>query len=469
MERIEMNTRERRRLAILSRVKDGVLRLTLAAVMLQLSYRQVKRLWRRFKQEGDAGLVHRQRGRSSHRSRPEAERQRALALYTKAYSGFGPLLASEHLATDHGLNVDHETLRRWLLRAGLWEAQRKRASHRAARERRPRRGDLVQVDGSEHDWFEGRGPRAVLMVMIDDATNTTLARFYAAEDTASAYDLFARYVHAYGLPAALYPDRDSIYICTREASLEEELAQVGPETQFARAMRELGVALSPAYSPQAKGRVERRHGLFQDRLVKEMRLRNICTIEAANAYLDKLFLNFLNARYTVVARDPVNGHLPRPSAATLALALSWQEPRTVAKDWTLRWRNRRLQIDARHAALGLPGRRVVVLERRDGTLAVLYGKRQLTFRDAPAPALLQPRPVAPRVATGPRQRPAANHPWRGSISTHRPVFRPPPTSYTAHSRGTENQAAAVPGTRRHPPTKKGHSKGVQNGGASALH
>ena len=210
-----MNTRERRRLTLLSRVKDGVLTLLLAAEMLQLSYRQAKRIWRRFREEADAGLVHRQRGRSSHRARPEAERQRALALYREEYVDFGPLLASEHLATEHDLHVDHETLRRWLIQAGLWEAQRKRASHRAARERRPRQGDLVQVDGSEHDWFEGRGPRAVLMVMIDDATNKTLARFYTAEDTASAYDIFARYVQQYGLPAALYPDRDSIYVCTR--------------------------------------------------------------------------------------------------------------------------------------------------------------------------------------------------------------------------------------------------------------
>src|ERR1039457_2934616 len=425
MERIEMNTRERRRLTILSRVKGGVLRLTLAAEMLQLSYRQVKRLWRRFREEGDAGLIHRQRGRSSHRARPEAERQRARALYSKQYAGFGPLLASELLASDHDLNVDHETLRRWLIHAGLWVAQRKRASHRAARERRPRRGDLVQVDGSEHDWFEGRGPRAVLMVMIDDATNTTLARFYTAEDTVSAYDLFARYVQVYGLPAALYPDRDSIYICTREAFLEEELAQVGAETQFARAMRELGVQLRPAYSPQAKGRVERRHGLFQDRLVKEMRLRNICTIEAANAYLDKTFLKLVNDRYTVVARDLANGHLPRPSPATLALVLSWQEPRTVAKDWTLRWRNRRLQIDARHAALGLPGRRVVVLERRDGTLAILYDTRLLTFRDAPAIAPQMPPQTLRRT---PHPAPV-DHPWRRWPIAHRRVFRPPPTSY----------------------------------------
>lgn len=440
-----MNTRERRRLTILARVKEGVLKLIVAAEMLQLSYRQAKRVWRRYQQEGDAGLVHRQRGRSSHHARPTSERQRAVALYQQYYPGFGPLLASEHLATDHDLVVEPETLRRWLIQAGLWAAQQRRAAHRAARERRPRRGDLVQVDGSEHDWFEGRGPRAVLMVMIDDATSTTLARFYLAEDTASAYDIFDRYVRLYGLPAALYPDRDSIYVCTREASLSEELAQVGPETQFARAMRELGVELIPAYSPQAKGRVERRHGLFQDRLVKEMRLRNICTLAAANAYLETYFLKLVNAQYTVAPRDPVNGHLPRPSAAILALVLSWQEPRTVAKDWTLQWRTRRLQIDARHAALGLSGRRVVVVERRDSTLALLYGKRLLTFRDAPARTGPKPKPVAPPRPRHPQPRPAATHPWRGSISQHRPVFRPPPTSYTAHSRGAENRAPVALG------------------------
>jgi transposase-like protein len=371
--------------------------------------------------------------------RPASEQKRAVALYAKKYAGFGPLLASEHLATDHGLAVDHETLRRWLLAADLWRPRCRREAHRAARERRPRHGDLVQIDGSEHDWFEGRGVRTVLMVMIDDATNTTLARFYPAEDTAAAYDIFARYVRRYGLPAALYPDRDSIYVCTREASLEEELANVGPETQFARAMRELSVELLPAYSPQAKGRVERRHGLFQDRLVKEMRLLGIRTIEAANAYLDGTFLALVNTRYIVPARDSANGHQPRPTATTLALVLSWQEPRSVAKDWTLRWRNRRLQIDARHAALGLPGRRVLVAERRDGTLAILYDKRLLTFRDAPALAT----PVAPQA---PRRTPhpaPTDHPWRHWTITHRRVFRPPPTSYMAHSRGAENRTKSA--------------------------
>ena len=435
---IEMNTKERRRMTLMTRVTEGLLKLRVAAEIMRVTYRQAKRILRRYRDEGDIGLVSRGRGRSSNRMRPEADRKCAVLFYCKKYSGFGPLLASEHLATDHHLVVDHETLRRWLISAGLWESRRKREKHRIARERRPRRGDLVQIDGSEHDWFEERGPRAVLMVMIDDATNTTLARFYSAEDFLSACDIFARYVGLYGLPAALYPDRDSIYVCTREACLEEQLAHVGPETQFARAMRELGVDLIPAYSPQAKGRVERRHGLFQDRLVKEMRLRGICRIEAANAYLDEIFLPLINKRYTVRPTDPTNGHRVRPSVTTLALALSWQEPRTVAKDWTVRWRNRKLQIDARHVSLGLPGRRVSVIERRDdGTLAMLYDKRLLTFRDAPPPALSsKPTTTSPIWHHTSAHTPAANHPWRRYAVRH---SRPPPTSYMAHSRGAESR------------------------------
>jgi len=419
METIEMSTRERKRMTLMTRLVEGLLKLREAAEMMRVSYRQAKRIRRRYQQEGDAGLVHRGRGRISNRRRPENERKQAIALYRKEYAGFGPLLASEHLAADHRIVVDHETLRQWLLVAGVWQSHRKREVHRAARERRPRRGDLVQIDGSEHDWFEGRGPRVVLMVMIDDATNMTLARFYPAEDTSAAYDIFERYVHLHGLPVALYPDRDSIYFCTREACLDEQLANVGPETQFARAMRELGVDLIPAYSPQAKGRVERRHGLFQDRLVKEMRLQGIGTIEAANAYLDGSFLRLLHERYNVEPRDPVNGHQSRPSATTLALVLSWQEARSVAKDWTVCWHNLRLQIDARHAALGLPGRRVVVVERRDKTLAMLYGGRLLSFHAAPV--AVRPAPQTPAPQDRPRTPyiPAANHPWRRRRMIHR--------------------------------------------------
>lgn len=442
METIEMSTRERVRMQLMSRVAGLSLKLWMAAETMQVSYRQAKRIYRRYREEGDAGLVHKGRGRRSNRRRPDAEQKRAVTLYNSKYADFGPLLASEHLAADHRLVVDHETLRRWLVAAGAWKPKHKREAHRAARERRPRRGDLVQIDGSEHDWFEGRGPRAVLMVMIDDATNTTLARFYPAEDTSAAYDIFERYVRLYGLLAALYPDRDSIYICTREANLEEELTDSGPETQFARAMRELGVELIPAYSPQAKGRVERRHGLFQDRLVKEMRLLGIRSIEAANAFLDGKFLAFVNERYTVKPSDPVNGHRSRPSDARLALVLSWQDSRSVAKDWTICWRNRRLQIDARHAALGLPKRRVTVVERRNGTLAMLYKGRMLTFRDAPAAAVRTQPSLVQHGQPRKVNTPATNHPWRRPSRRYRRVFRPPPTSSVAHSRGAEDPANA---------------------------
>ena len=438
-----MSMGERRRMSLMRRVSEGVLKVREAAEMMRVSYRQAKRILQRYRQEGDEGLVNRSRGRRSNRSCPAGRRERAVKLYIKHYEGFGPLLASEHLLSDHAMEVNPETLRLWLVSAGHWKPRCRRAVHRAARQRRPRRGDLVQMDGSEHDWFEGRGPRAVLMVMIDDATNRTLARFYTAEDTAAAYDIFARYTELYGLPAALYPDRDSIYVCTREACLEEQLANVGPETQFGRAMRELGVDLITAHSPQAKGRVERRHQVFQDRLVKEMRLLGICTIEAANAYLDDTFLAMINERYTLGPADHANGHLPRPAAMTLALALSWQEPRIVAKDWTLRWRNRRLQIDARHAKLNLPGRRVMVVERRDGTLGLLYDKRLLTFREVPAAPAIKPVPKTPSGPRVPHPIPAADHPWRRYPDANRPGPLPPPTSNRAHSRGKGPRAATA--------------------------
>jgi hypothetical protein len=226
---IEMNRRERQRLAVMTRVSDRLLKLCMAGEMMGVCYRQAKRIWKRYQQAGDGGLIHKGRGQASHHAHPDRDKKRAVALCEKRYAGFGPVLASEHLATDHHLRVDHETLRRWLMEAGLWKSRCKRERHRAARERRPRRGDLVQIDGSEHDWFEGRGPRAVLMVMIDDATNTTLARFYPAEDFLAACDILERYTRIYGLPTALYPDRDSIYVCTREACLDENWRRGAPK------------------------------------------------------------------------------------------------------------------------------------------------------------------------------------------------------------------------------------------------
>lgn len=419
-----MSTRERRRLEMMSRVRDGHVRLVKVAELLALSYRQAKRLWQRYRQEGDAGLVHRLRGRPSGRSKGEEFRQAVLGLYTTRYWDFGPTLACEHLVED-GYRLDHETLRLWLIRARKWERRRKRARHRQWRERKAHAGELVQMDGSHHDWFEGRGPKAVLMVMIDDATNRTYARLYDAETTEAAMDCFERYARSYGLPQALYADLDSIYRVNHgKLSIDEQIAgQTRPQTQFERAMKTLGVRIIAAYSPQAKGRVERRNGVFQDRLVKELRLAGIRTVAAANEFLERRFLPDLNRRFTVPPAAAADLHRPIPKNVNLAEVLSLEEQRTVARDWTIRWQNRYFQIRADCSPLPLPGRSITVRQLRNGRVQLLYQGRKLHWRELPErpmPAIaVTLRPAIFRVRGA--RRPAVNHPWRQYRLRHRPA------------------------------------------------
>lgn len=440
---VTLTIRERRRLELLSRVKEGGLKLVAAAALLELSYRQIKRIWKRYGRDGDSGLAHRGRGRRSNRSKDGALRQAVLARYRQRYADFGPTLASEYLLCDN-LAVDHETLRRWLLAEGLWQKRRKRQRHRQWRERRSHHGALVQMDGSHHDWFEGRRGGAVLMVMIDDATNRTYARFYESEDTRAAMDCFGRYARRYGLPQELYVDQDSIYRCTRQARLDEELRDEGPLTQFARAMKSLAVGLILAHSPQAKGRVERRNGLFQDRLVKALRLAAIATLQEANRFLDQSFLPMLNRRFTVPARESADLHRPIPPGVALKEILCWEEPRVVQQDWTVRWRNRFFQIDAQHERLNLAGRTVTIRERLDGSVVLVFDRHLLCCRQLAKRPPRPPRPPAPPRPTRPLTTPAADHPWKlYPAVTRRPASRLPPTSYMAHSREAGNRAAAT--------------------------
>jgi transposase-like protein len=415
---LTLSAKERKRLELLSRVKEGVLKLVKVAELSSLSYRQTKRVWKRYRERGDVGLIHRGRGRTSNRRIEGGFRKRVLERYEDRYPDFGPTLASEYLAKEQ-LSVDHETLRRWLLEAGLWKKKRKRQKHRQRRERRAHRGELIQMDGSHHDWFEGRRGWAVLMVMIDDATNRTYARFYEAEDTKAAMDLFGRYARRYGLPQALYVDHDSIYECTRQARIDEDLRGEEPQTQFERAMKVLVVDVIPANSPQAKGRVERRHGVFQDRLVKAMRLLKISALEAANRYLDDVFLPDLNRRFIVTARERGDLHRPIPAGLPLKEVLCFEEPRVVQNDWTIRWRNRTFQIARQHEALHLAKRTITVRERLDGSLALLYrgqGLRFVELDQRPAPSLpaAPPKPRVPWI-------PPPDHPWRGPFKTPRRV------------------------------------------------
>ena len=411
---LHMSLRERNRLAWLSRVRDGLVTLSEAAAEMAISYRQAKRLWQRYQAKGDAGLVHGLRGRPSNHG-GSSERQRVLELVRRQYADFGPTLAAEQLTKRDGLSVDHETLRRWLLAEGLWERQRKRRPYRRWRERKAHLGEMVQMDGSPHPWFEGRGPACVLMVMIDDATNRTWARLFAEETTEAAFTIVGEYVRRYGLPQSLYVDRDSIYRMPREPTTAEALAGSEALSQFGRAMKELGVQLICAHSPQAKGRVERRHGVFQDRLVKEMRLAGIADREPANVYLAKTFLPELNRRFTVAAAAEGDWHRPVPAEIKLTEVLSWQETRVVQNDWTIRWHNRWLQVAGSERQRALAGKAVVVRELLDGTLQLVYGERKLAWTELPQrPATLVPEPRSRCLQSRKPWKPPADHPWRRS-------------------------------------------------------
>jgi transposase len=407
-----MSRQERKRMTVMAGVTAAALTLVQAAELMGVGYRQSKRIWKRYQADGDAGLVHRLRGQPSARRKPAALRTQALALYAEErYADFGPTLMAEQLAKEK-LVVDHETLRRWRLAAGQHPVRRRQQQHRQWRERRPSFGAMVQLDGSHHDWFEGRGPRCVLMVMVDDATNQMRARFFAEETTRASYDVLAGWVRQHGLPGSLYVDRDSIYRCEGVASIAEQLAGKAPQTQFGRAMEQLGVELILAHSPQAKGRVERMNGVLQDRLVKELRLAGISDLESANRFLDGKYLRAFNRQFARAAASPldVHGGVPR----NLNEVLSWEAERVVQCDWTVACAGQRYQLDRQHEALSLVRRKVIVRTLRNGQVQLVYRGKLLKWRALPAVAVRKLRPVKKLMAAKPKaaKAPAASHPWR---------------------------------------------------------
>ena len=396
-----MSGKERIRLEAFGRVKRKELTVVEAAELAGLSVRQARRAWKRFKAEGDAGLVHRLRGRAGNRRLADETRERVVKIHQERYADFGPTLACEKLAGEHELAVSPDTLVSLLKERGLWVRRRRRGRHRKRRERRACLGSMIQMDGSHHDWFEGRAARCVLMVLVDDATGRTYARFYPAETTEAAFDALGRWIKRHGIPRSLYVDRHGIY---RDDDHPQR------PTQFGRAMKELSVGLICANSPQAKGRVERRNALFQDRLVKEMRLRNICSIERGNALLEAAFLDDLNRRYAVAAKKQQDLHRAVDASTKLAEVLCVQEQRVVGRDWCVRWKNRWLQIDKRHEGLRLAGKRVLMKQlAADGKLLVQHKGQALTCRE------LNQRPVWPQekrpVINNRRWKPQADHPW----------------------------------------------------------
>lgn len=409
-----MSQKERARLTVMKQVEERALSIVEASEVVGLSYRQAKRVWARYQLEGDAGLVHAARGKPGKRAKPAEFKARILARYEERYPDFGPTLAAEYLAQE-GLKVDHETLRRWLLAQGKPRRRRRRQRHREWRERKPCFGAMVQLDGSHHDWFEGRGAQCVLMVMVDDATNRVWAQFFEEETTRASYDMFEGWVRRWGMPQSLYVDKDSIYRCEGVGSIAEQMAGKEPQTQFGRAMEQLGVELILANSPQAKGRVERMNGTLQDRLVKALRLAGISDIASANEFLAKQFLVGFNHKFEVEPGSQADAHRGIPRE--LNQVLSWEEQRVVQKDWTVVCARQWYQLDRRHEPLGLVGKKVIVRTLRDGTVQLERQGLKLRFRRlAERPRRVREQPALSKVATAPAK-PTPEHPWR------RPLLR----------------------------------------------
>ncbi len=420
-----MSKRELGRVEVLARVRSRDLRVVDAAALLRLSYRQTKRLWKRYGEEGAAGLKHPGLPGRSNRAYPEKFRRKVLGLVEKKYGGavgerFGPTLAVEHLASEDGLQVDGETLRRWMLAEGLWSRDRRRQRHRRRRERKEHFGEMVQMDGSFHPWLEERGPEGCLMDLVDDATNTTRARLGKEETIWAAAGALRGWIERYGVPMKLYVDWKNLY--KRCATAKERLRGEEPITQFGRMCAKLGIELIAANSPQAKGRVERVHGTHQDRLVKKLRRKQIATFEEANAYLEAEYLAEHNRRFARPAARPEDYHRRAPCASELERIFRLESERVISDDWVVRYGNRFFQLEPQSRNYAPARGRVVVCEGPEGRVEIEYRGRAVPWREIPAPArpsVPEARPaIEPGTALSPAARrggkwvPPPDHPWR---------------------------------------------------------
>ncbi len=423
-----MSTRELRRAGVLARVAAETLTLKSAAALMEVSYRQAKRLYRRYRADGTKGLKHRSAGRVSNRTRPRRLRTRVLTLVRAKYGGevgerFGPTLAAEHLASEDGITVDHETLRRWMLAAGLWSRARKRSPHRRRRERMAHFGELVQLDGSFHPWFEGRAPQSCLLTLVDDATGRSLGRFGAQETIWAAVGVLRTWIAEFGIPRALYTDWKNVYV--RRPNQEERETGAEPLTQFGRMCAALGIKIIPASSPQAKGRIERNHGTNQDRLVKKLRRKKIADVVSANAFLATEYWADHNRRFAHAPASADDFHLAVPRGVSLKQVFRLEETRTVSNDWVVRYNNRLLQLERQSDRPPARGT-VRVFEDVAGQLEIRYRDRVMRWTELTMPAAANPatNAVTPLVrqatAVGPQcRRPCADHPWRHVVDDFR--------------------------------------------------
>jgi transposase len=408
-ERMAMNQKERDWLHWLKQAKEKKLTQKQAAEKMEVSERWVRTLLKKWKRKGDAVVVHALRGRASNHKIAEKTQRQAMTLVRREYADFGPTLASEYLAEKHQIQVSKETLRQWMIAAGIWKAGRAQlVKVHGWRQRRSCVGELVQWDTSEHAWLEERGPQLYLIAMIDDATSRVYARFAPHDSTAENMRTVWGYLERYGRPQDFYTDQAGLFVTTPKKRPAEE-PQPLPPTQLGRALKQLGIGWIGAHSPQAKGRIERFFGTAQDRLVKGLRKAQAGNLETANRYLEETFLPMWNQRFIEIAANPADAHRPLLAGHDLAAILCRIEERTVANDYTFRWDRRPYQIDLAAVPPALRRARVAIQFRLDGSILVAFQDRLLNA------TLCQPGAVAVAPPPAPQRPPAKRRVYkRGS-------------------------------------------------------
>jgi hypothetical protein len=431
---LSLSTQDRDRLVVLHQVHDGVLCCAEGARRVGLGVRHFRRMLRRFEAEGDAAVIHRGRDQRSNRRLPAAIRAAALERAREPdFHDFGPTLLAEHLSRDPAIGpLNPHTLRVWMITAGLWKPRERKLRHRRRRPRKAAVGEMVQMDTSIHRWLEDRSSEEIVLIaMIDDATSRLYARFFPRDTGAANRQLIVDYLRRFGRMGALYTDqaghfRNSVGGRARSHADDRETEQT--HSIIRRALTALGIELILALSPQAKGRVERLFETLQDRLLKELRLAGVCSMADANRFLEDVFVPWWQTRFTVAAATAVDAHRALPAELDLDRLFAHTEQRVVARDFTIRYKLRCLQIEPAQADPSMLGSRITVERRLDGSLHFRWRERYLDlteFMPVPVPVQVTPQAEDTESRTQSPNKPAPDHPWRKQGTFHRTFLNQP--------------------------------------------
>lgn len=404
MEIFQMSKKEINQTGVFERLASKEIKQKEAAKMLDLSTRQIRKKLKEFRRLGPISLIHKLRGKPSNNHLDGDLVNKALEIIKEKYPDFGPKFASEKLWENHKIKINHESLRLKMIQATLWQSKAKKISHRSWRERKECLGELVQLDGSPHDWFEGRAPICTLLAFIDDATSKVLHLEFAEEATLPVMQASKNYFETYGLPQELYVDRGKVFKVNIHNVDEDKI------TQYRRAIEELGIKMTYARSPEAKGRVERLFGTLQDRLVKELRLKGISNIREANRFIRDEYLRKHNEKYSVCPKSPSNLHR-KINSFNLDDILCLKEKRTLNSDFTLRFKNKWFQLEKKQPTLIFPKNEITITTHLNGDLGISIRDTKLNYHVINKP-LFEKKPIISRKISSIPWKPPVEHPWR---------------------------------------------------------